>query len=64
METVEIDVEILRRSPAAVLVTDGCGDPAWIPTGCIYNAEPDELIEGDTISIEIPSELAWEKGLV
>lgn len=60
-ETIEIDVDILRETEAALLVSDG-GRQVWLPKSQIEN--PDDLSPGDSGEIIVPVWLAEEKGLV
>jgi hypothetical protein len=64
-ETVELELQLLGTTPAALLVRDGDedGDPeAWLPRSQI------EVLSGGqinkSIKLEVPEWLAIEKGLV
>jgi hypothetical protein len=60
-DAVEITVEVIKETAAAVLVTDGDIE-VWLPKSQITLMVPDEGDE--TRTMEIPEWLAVEKGLV
>lgn len=57
-----IDVEVVARSAAAVLIDNG-KDQAWVPLSQVVDSE-DDLVPGTHTKIELPDWLAEEKGLV
>lgn len=60
-ETVEIDVEIIKTTGSAVLVSDGDTEE-WIPFSLIQNKGNYEYEEGGIYLIEIPEWVAIDKG--
>lgn len=59
-EMVEIDVEVIAKTDAAILITDGDME-TWIPLSQIFDLEDYE--EDNSYTIEIPVWLAIGKGL-
>jgi hypothetical protein len=59
-EMVEIDVEVIAKTDAAILITDGDME-TWIPLSQIF--DPEDYEEDNSYTIEIPEWLAIEKGL-
>ena len=59
-EPVEVDIEVIRKTHAAVLVNCRAGE-VWLPLSQI---EYETLHEGDYATVSIPEWLAVEKGLV
>jgi hypothetical protein len=60
-ENVEIDVEIIKTTGSAVLVSDGDTEE-WIPLSLIQNKGDYEYEEGTICTIEIPEWVAIDKG--
>lgn len=60
--TVDIECEIVKITPEAVLINDGDTE-AWLP---LQYAETDELgfVEGHKCVITIPEWLAQDRGLI
>lgn len=61
-EWIDIDVRIEHKTQEAVLVSDG-DTAAWIPKSLVQNWDED-WGPGDTVSIEVPTRVAEERGLV
>lgn len=59
-EMVEIDVEVIAKTDAAILITDGDME-TWIPLSQIF--DPEDYEEDNSYTIEIPVWLAIGKGL-
>ncbi len=57
---IEITVDILRETDAAILVSDGDRE-VWLPKSQIeYSGDPGD----ESVCVEIPEWLAEEKGLI
>jgi len=63
MSDVEIDLELIRKSPAAYLVSDGEIEE-WLPKSQVEVDSNDDLEEGQTYLFIIPEWLAFNKGFV
>lgn len=60
-KTVEVDVEVLRETMSAILVSDGGKQEVWIAKSQIIDGDPEV---GKHVTITIPEWIAREKGLV
>lgn len=62
-ESVELYVDLIRETAAAILVSDS-GDDVWVPKSQIVNLDDVPSAPADDVLIEIPEWLAISKGLV
>ena len=62
-ERVEVDVEEIRRTDAAILVADADDNQIGLPLSQVVILEED-VFPGGLIKLSIPEWLAIEKGLV
>ena len=60
---IEVDVEEIRRTDAAILVADADDKQIWLPLSQVVILEED-VFPGGLIKLSIPEWLAIEKGLV
>ena len=60
---VEVDVEEIRRTDAAILVRDADDKQIWLPLSQVVILEED-FLPGGSMKLLIPEWLAIEKGLV
>ncbi len=64
-DVIELAVEIEYVTEMAVKITEQIDDDdVWIPKSQIRNVDPDDLLPGRSLTIEIPQWLALEKGLI
>lgn len=60
-DPIDVDIELIRETEKAVLVTDGDKD-VWLPKSRI--SLPKDREEGGTYTIQVETWLAMEKGLI
>ena len=62
-ERVEVDVEEIRRTDAAILVSDADDKQIWLPLSQVVILEED-FLPGGSMKLLIPEWLAIKNGLV
>jgi hypothetical protein len=62
MPQIEIAVDLVHKTPGAVLVSNG-NKKEWIPLAAITDYT-DEIEIGESITIFISEKLAYDKGLI